>query len=130
MTIGEVAKRAGVRASAIRFYEKAGLLPEPVRSGGQRRYGSAILERLTLLEFAKKCGFTLAEARALFDDFPATAPVGPRLEAHAARKLAELEALGRRIGEMKDRIERGLACRCEDLGECARKIQKRAVGSE
>src|SRR5205823_6141978 len=119
MTIGEVARRAGVPASAIRFYEKAGLLPAPARRGGQRQYGSAILERLTLLGFAKTCGFTLAEARALFDDFPGSATVGMRLEAHAPRKLAELDSLARRIGEMRARIERGLACRCADVGECA-----------
>ena len=97
MTIGEVARRAGVRASAIRFYEKAGLLPAPARRSGQRQYGSAVLERLTLLEYAKNCGFTLAEARSFLTDFPAAAPVGQRLEAQAARELAELDSLAGRI---------------------------------
>jgi MerR family transcriptional regulator, redox-sensitive transcriptional activator SoxR len=59
MTIGEVAKKAGLRASAIRYYEKAGLLPKPVRTGGQRRYEGGILARLAVLERAKDCGFTL-----------------------------------------------------------------------
>src|SRR4051812_11624939 len=119
MTIGEVARRAGIRASAIRFYEKAGLLPAAPRRSGQRQYGNAVLERLRLLQFAKNCGFTLWETRPLLDEFPSDAPVGPRLAAHAAGKLAELDALARRIGGMKDRIERGLACRCADLHECA-----------
>jgi DNA-binding transcriptional MerR regulator len=59
MTIGQVAKRSGLRASAIRYYERVGLLPKPARSGGQRRYDSRILDRLAVLERAKNCGFTL-----------------------------------------------------------------------
>jgi DNA-binding transcriptional MerR regulator len=128
MTIGEVARRAGVRASAIRFYEQQGLLPVPARRSGQRQYGSAVLERLTLLEFAKNCGFTLAEARSFLGDFRAAAPVSERLAALAARKLAELDALARRIEAMKGRIGRGLECRCADVGECAQRIAGRAAG--
>ena len=122
MTIGEVAKKASLRASAIRFYEKAGLLPPPLRSGGQRRYDQTILERLALLEFAKRCGFTLAEARSLFQDFPAEAPLAQRLQNTARQKLAELEALAQRIALMKERLERAQACQCSDLRECGRRI--------
>src|SRR5713226_10752826 len=100
MTIGEVAKRAGLRASAIRFYEKAGLLPKPVRSGGQRRYDGAILERLALLEFAKECGFTLAEVRQLFNGFRAEAPLSERLRSLARQKIMELDALTQRVAVM------------------------------
>jgi MerR family redox-sensitive transcriptional activator SoxR len=122
MTIGQVAKQAGLRASAIRFYEKAGLIPKPLRSGGQRRYDPTILERLALLEFAKRCGFTLAEARHLFEDFPAEAPLSQRLQNTARRKLAELETLAQRIALMKERLERAQACQCSDLRECGRRI--------
>ena len=122
MTIGQVAKQAGLRASAIRFYEKAGLLPKPLRSGGQRRYDHTILERLALLEFAKRCGFTLAEARRLFEDFPAEAPLSQRLQHTARQKLAELETLAQRIALMKELLERAQACRCSDLRECGRRI--------
>ena len=45
MTIGEVAGRAGIKASAIRFYEKAGLLPKPNRTSGQRRYDDSAQHR-------------------------------------------------------------------------------------
>ena len=92
LTIGEVARRSGLRASAIRFYEKTGLLPNPDRRGGQRRYDPAILERLAVLEFAKQCGFTLDEARHLFDDFPGDAPLAQRLPEIAAKKIVQLDA--------------------------------------
>jgi MerR family redox-sensitive transcriptional activator SoxR len=59
LTIGEVARRAGVRTSAIRYYEEAGLLPEPERVGGKRRYEKEILRRLALIGGAKRAGFTL-----------------------------------------------------------------------
>lgn len=68
LSIGQVAKQAGLRPSAIRFYEKAGLLPKPLRSGGQRRYDSSILSRLAVLQRAKECCLTLDEARGLFND--------------------------------------------------------------
>ena len=68
MTIGEVAKRAGVRASAIRYYERTGLLPKPERSSGKRRYDTAVLDRVDVLERAKSCGFTLTEIATLFND--------------------------------------------------------------
>jgi len=118
MTIGDVAKRTRLRASAIRFYERAGLLPKPVRVGGQRRYDVAILERLAVLERAKNCGFTLDEVRKLFDDKGAHSAKWQRL---ARKKIAELDAAAQRIAEMKELLERG--CGCATVAECGRCIQ-------
>ena len=117
MTIGEVAKKAGLRASAIRYYEKAGLLPNPARSGGQRRYGAGILARLAVLERAKNCGFTLKEARQLFNDQGRPSERWQRL---APKKIAELNALIERATAMKELLER--RCQCTDLEECGRKL--------
>jgi MerR family transcriptional regulator, redox-sensitive transcriptional activator SoxR len=55
LTIGEVARQSGLRPSAIRFYEKSGLLPTPLRSGGQRRYDASVLRRLAVLQRATAC---------------------------------------------------------------------------
>lgn len=71
LTIGEVARRAGVRASTIRYYEEAGLLEEPERVGGKRRYNEEVLRRLALIGGAKRAGFTLGEVRTLLHGFPA-----------------------------------------------------------
>jgi MerR family redox-sensitive transcriptional activator SoxR len=127
LTIGEVARRSGLRASAIRFYEKTGLLPKPDRRGGQRRYDPAILERLAVLEFAKQCGFTLDEARHLFDDFPGDAPLSQRLPEIAAKKIVQLDALAARIAAIKERLAHAQACQCADLQECGRQIRQRAA---
>ncbi len=125
MTIGQVAKEAGLRASAIRFYEKAGLLPKPPRFSGQRRYDQTALERLAVLEFAKDCGFTLAECRQLFNGFRDTAPLSRRVQDLAKKKVAELDALTRQIAVMKHLLEQAQECRCMDLQECGRKIRQR-----
>src|SRR5215469_12714951 len=67
--IGELAKRAGVNASAIRYYEKLGLLPAPDRSGGQRRYPASSADRLLLIRFSSEMGFTLSEIRLFLSGF-------------------------------------------------------------
>ena len=117
MTIGEVAKRAGLRASAIRYYERVGLLPKPARFGGQRRYDGGILARLAVLERAKNCGFTLDEVRQLFND---QGLPSERWQRVAQTKIVELDALAARIGQMKELLER--RCQCADLDECGRRI--------
>ena len=124
MTIGEVARQAGLTASAIRFYEKAGVLPKPVRSGGQRRYDQTILERLIVLERAKNCGFSLADARRLFHGFPDGTPPSERWQTLARKKIAELDALARQVAAMKAMLQK--TCACRDLQECGRKMLERS----
>jgi MerR family transcriptional regulator, redox-sensitive transcriptional activator SoxR len=116
LTIGEVARQAGIRASAIRYYENAGLLPKAVRSSGQRRYHREILARIALLRFAKQCGFTLAEVRYLVSGRP------DRWKILARCKLSELDVLSERIAIMKTLLGRASKCGCVDLEECGRRI--------
>jgi len=117
MTIGEVAKQSGLRTSAIRYYERVGLLPKPVRSGGQRRYDARILRRLAVLARAKSCGFTLDEVRQLFNEPGAPAE---RWQQVAKTKIVELDALLGRIRRMKALIVR--RCQCADFDECGRRL--------
>jgi len=124
MTIGEIAKQAGLNASAIRFYEKAGLLPKATRSGGQRRYDDSILPRLALLEWAKGCGFTLDEIRELFGK-AGESPLSQRMQKLCIKKIEELEALDQRITLMRGLLERAQKCQCIDVQECGRRILSR-----
>jgi len=123
MTIGEVARRAGLRASAIRFYEREGLLPKPIRSGGQRRYDASILARLALLQRAKNAGFTLDEVRKFFN---AEGRPSERWQRVAQKKIIELDAMMERIRLMKDLLER--RCKCADLEECGRRLLDKRNG--
>jgi MerR family redox-sensitive transcriptional activator SoxR len=127
MTIGEVVRQAGLNASAIRFYEKAGLLPKATRSGGQRRYDQDILPRLALLEWAKGCGFTLDEIRELFGR-AGEAPLSQRMQKLCRKKIDELETLSQRIALMRTLLERAQKCQCIDVQECGRRIFNRRRG--
>ena len=120
MTIGQVAKLSGFAASAIRYYEQAGILPKPVRVAGRRQYGPAVLQRLAVLDRAKACGFTLAESRQLFFGFREGAPPSERWAALAQKKLTELEALTLKIATTKELLQR--PCACKDLAECGQRI--------
>jgi len=124
MTIGEVARQTGLRASAIRFYEKAGLLPKAARGGGQRRYDERILPRLALLNWAKECGFTLREIRELFGK-AGESPLSQRMQKLCGEKIEELDILSQRITLMRDLLERAQRCRCIDVEECGGMILKR-----
>jgi DNA-binding transcriptional MerR regulator len=119
MTIGELAKRTGLRASAIRFYEQAGLLPKPARTSGQRRYDASILDRIAVLERAKTCGFTLSEIGLLFNDHGSHSIKWRRL---AVKKMAELDMAMERIATMKDLLQR--RCECATVAECGRCIRE------
>ena len=119
LTIGEVARQAGVRPSAIRFYEAVGLLPPPVqRVGGQRRYEPAILHWLLRIQVAQRAGLTIGEIRALFAGLADGATLSAEWRALAARKLPEVRALIRRAQEVERWLEAGLRCDCLDLLEC------------
>ena len=76
--IGEVARRVGVRPSAVRYYEERGLIAPERRSGGKRIYGQEAIERMALILFAKEVGFSLDEIRKLLSGFSNDTPAGAR----------------------------------------------------
>lgn len=120
LTIGEVARRAGVRTSAIRYYEEAGLLPEPERVGGKRRYEKEMLRRMALIGGAKRAGFTLSEIRTLLHGFPAGTGAAQRWQALASEKLVEVDETIAQLRETRELLEEALRCECVSLDECAR----------
>ncbi|HET7035901.1 MAG TPA: MerR family transcriptional regulator [Thermomicrobiaceae bacterium] len=119
LTIGEVAREAGVRASAIRYYEAAGLLPAPERVSGQRRYEAGVLRRLALIRGAQRAGLTIAEIRLLLSGFPEDTIPSTRWRALATGKLAEVDALIGQLEETKRVLQRALLCDCASLDDCA-----------
>jgi MerR family redox-sensitive transcriptional activator SoxR len=119
LTIGEVARRAGVRPSALRYYESIGLLPAPRRVRGRRRYDSSIVQRLAVLQLAQRAGFTMAEIRTLFYGFEPDTPPAVRWQVLASDKIDELDALIERAQRMKRILEAALHCGCLRLEDCA-----------
>jgi MerR family redox-sensitive transcriptional activator SoxR len=123
MSIGEVARWAGVRPSALRYYEGVGLPPPPERTNGRRRYDGEmlreVLDRLTVVRVAQQAGFTIAEIRMLLDGFSEDTPPSTRWRALAREKLTEVDALIESALGMKDLLEKGLRCECLRLEECS-----------
>jgi MerR family redox-sensitive transcriptional activator SoxR len=125
MPIGEVARAAGIAPSAIRYYEKAGLLPKPGRQSGQRRYGAETAARLKIIQLARDAGFTIAETRTFLSGFSQATTPAARWHALAERKLAELEAQSQRIARMKTLLESSFRCRCLRIEDCERALAAR-----
>jgi MerR family transcriptional regulator, redox-sensitive transcriptional activator SoxR len=119
LTIGEVARRAGLATSAIRYYERAGVLPPAERVGGRRTYGPDAVRRLGVVAIAQQAGFSLAEIRELLDGTDAGAPAGDTLRALAERKLPEIEALIARAEAMRAWLELARECGCPTFDVCA-----------
>ena len=128
LLIGEVAKRIGLRTSAIRYYESEGLLPKPARRSGQRIYDTSILDRLALIELAKAAGFSVAEIRHLLKGFSQKTPPGPRWRALAERKAVELDETIARAHRMKRILDTVITCECPTFSDCAQALQGEECG--
>jgi len=122
MKIGELAGRTGLNASAIRYYERMGLLASPYRTGGQRRYPAEATFRVLLIRFAGDMGFTLAEVKIFLSGLRDDAPVGPRWKKLAHRKIKEAERTIERSLRLKSLFEHLLRCRCASLQVCVQRL--------
>ena len=124
LTIGEVAERTGLAASALRYYEREGLIPRASRRGGKRVWGEHVLDRLALIGVAKGAGFTVAEIQTLLSGFGRRTPPGKRWRKLALGKLDELEARMAEVERMKRVLQAVTRCECPTLDDCSRAIRR------
>ena len=126
LTISEVARQAGLRPSAIRYYEQVGVLVPAQRSSGQRRYDTSVLYRLAVIQRARTTGFSLEEIRELFFGFRPVASASQRWRKLSQRKIAELELLMAQIKSMRQLLQRMMeCCQCDTLDQCGRGILRK-----
>jgi len=118
LSIGEAARRTGVRPSALRYYEEAGVLPAALRVNGHRRYDAEMVRMIEVLRFAQQAGFTLEEIKTLFRGVDRGATLGDAWRLLAHSKLAELDTLVANARRMQRAIEAGLQCGCIRLEDC------------
>lgn len=120
LTIGQLARRSGVKVPTIRFYEQIGLLPPPARSeGNQRRYGAAAAERLAFIRHARALGFEVEAIRELLR--LAAHPEAPchDADALALRHLAAVETRIASLTRLRDELARMVAaCQGGTAAEC------------
>ena len=116
MTIGKLAKRAGVGVETIRFYERKGLIPEPPRrSSGYREYDDDTVTRVRFIRHAKELGFTLKEIDGLLslqlDPDKPCQDVNRRIET----KISDIDEKIQMLNRMKDALQR-LSVQCGGEG--------------
>ena len=116
LAIGEVAARAGMSASRIRYYEARGLLPKPDRAAGKRRYTEDVFRRLAIIDAAQRVGFTLEQIRDLLGS--RDQPAHERLRQLAVLKLPELDDLIARATSVRRVLKICSNCDCESIDVC------------
>jgi MerR family transcriptional regulator, redox-sensitive transcriptional activator SoxR len=122
MKIGDLANRAGINASAVRYYEKRGLLVPPYRISGQRRYSVDTVHRVLLIRFASDMGFTLGEIKLFLSGLRDKAPVGDRWRKLARRKIKAVDETIQRSRRLKSLLEHLLQCNCASLEICIERL--------
>jgi DNA-binding transcriptional MerR regulator len=112
--ITEVARRSGLPASTLRFYEEKGLITSIGRRSLHRVFDPGVLERLALIALGRSAGFSLDEIALMF------APDGrPRIDRRKlAAKAEELDGTIRKLTEMRDSLRHAAACRAPSHMEC------------
>jgi len=118
--IGEVARRSGFAASAIRYYEAQGLVASERMSGGQRQFERGVLRRLAFIRAAANVGLTIEEIRTELDQLPSgrtpTKADWHRMSQHWRRRLDEQIAA---IERLRDGLDSCIGCGCLSLKHCA-----------
>lgn len=119
LSIGEVAARAGVSVSALRFYEERGLITSTRSDGGRRRYHRPVLRRLAFIQVAQRVGLSLDEIGRALD----TLPEGDGLDPRDWRRLSAswrplLDERIRLLEGLRDQLDSCIGCGCLSLDRC------------
>lgn len=118
LSIGEVARRSGKAASAIRYYESIGLLPEPVRLSGRRRYEAEVVRSLAVIDTAQRAGLSLDDIRLLLRASVDDAKAAEQLRDVAERRLPVLREAIARAELVREWLEQAADCCCPTLETC------------
>ncbi len=117
-SIGQISARTNVAASALRYYEKEGLIPEPHRVGGKRRYSEDVLARVALIQIAQDAGFSLREIKVLLTGVKGEKRGKKALATLAEAKLVEIDETMKRLRLLQRLLTAASSCACPDLDAC------------
>ena len=117
LSIGELADKARVRASALRYWEQRGLLPGAHREGRRRMWPATAVRRVALIKMAQRAGFTLAEIAQLVTS-DSTPSATRQWREMAARKLPELDRHIAQTQALRQAVADCLACGCMNFDRC------------
>ncbi len=120
LTIGEVARRAGVSVATLRYYEQRGLVVARRTAGNQRRYPRWVLRRLAFVAAAQRVGLTLDQVKAALDSLPTDrAPSQQDWERLAQPWLQQVANRLRELQALQDTLDGCLGCGCLSLTKCS-----------
>jgi MerR family redox-sensitive transcriptional activator SoxR len=119
LSIGEVAQRSGVAPSALRFYERRGLIASTRTDGNQRRYDRAVLRRIALVQAGRAAGIPLVEIRGALAGLPTTRTPSRRdWERLSSRWRDDLDARIETLQALRDRLTTCIGCGCLSIDRC------------
>jgi MerR family transcriptional regulator, redox-sensitive transcriptional activator SoxR len=119
LTIGEVAVRSGVAPSALRFYERQGLIESARTDGNQRRYDRAVLRRIAFIQAGRAAGVTLAEIRASLAGLPTSrTPTRKDWERLSNKWRNDLDSRIETLQALRDRLTTCIGCGCLSIDQC------------
>src|SRR5918992_1444525 len=119
LTIGEVSRRSGVAASALRFYEERGLIRSERAGSGHRRFPRAVLRRIAFIVFAQRIGLTLDEVGAELAKLPAgRVPTGRDWSRLSREWSSRIDARIAELERLKAGLTECIGCGCLSLERC------------
>ncbi len=121
LSISAVAEATGLKSSALRYYEKVGLIEPVTRRGGRRHYSNSVLQRLAVIALLQDVGFTISE----ISDLLGREGRGQRWRSLAASKLAEIDGHLARVNAARELLTAALDCGCSGLDSCDLVKQRR-----
>jgi len=120
MSVGQIAERTGLAASAVRYYEAEGLVPAVRDRAGQRRFRRADLRRFSFIIVAQSLGFSLAAIRAELDRLPEGRVLTTKDWARISRGFREgLQARIDRLTRLRDNLDGCIGCGCLSMDRCS-----------
>jgi len=119
LSVGEVARRAGVAVSTIHFYESKGLIASTRNPGNQRRFAAVVLRYIAIIKVAQRTGIPLEEIKTALGCYPP----GSKLSAVEWRALSshwrkDLDARITRLQRLRDELDQCIGCGCLSLSKC------------
>ena len=119
LTVGEVAARSGVSVSALRFYERKGLIKSDRTRGNQRRYPREVLRRVAVIKVAQRAGIPLDRIRQVFHALPSgRTPTAKDWAVISAQWRTELDERIRKLTQLRNELTNCIGCGCLSLQFC------------
>lgn len=118
LTIGDVARRSGLKVTALRFYERNGLIESHRTSGNQRRYHRGVLRRIAVIQAAQHVGFTLAEISNMLNGLRGPFPGDEDWQQLSATWRDQLDDRIATLERLRSQLDSCIGCGCLSLSTC------------